>query len=765
MFVGIPSLFYSIAIALCMLAGSTSDPATSHQTHPPETETPPLVVSDHDRPYHRLQGVVFDKDSEEAVTGAHVMVARTRQGTSTNAEGYFELRLPAGQHTISVSAVGFETRQVRIQIPRDAASLLSVALDATFVEMDHIYVLGDYSFPVVDTTITREFISLAPAISHVGSLEIERQGAVTITDALKYIPGGLTETRGRKTKQFFSFRGQRYPYPDYAIDGVWQREFDETHYFFSALDIESIEVIRSSNALVKGLSGLSGLIDIRTHKPQRETISVSARYGQHNRHTTHVRYGNKIHDVSFNVSTSLFGTGGLPERRGKERIANVHGTMDWAISPRLHLCAGSTYIYGQRDFVQIVEPGSPNLLNVEESFDPIHTFLTFAKLQYTWNSRSLTELQTNMAYRDATFRRFNVAEQVASSHQEEDYEYGLHLLHRYSPIPPVTLRFGALYNHWLAPQGKRYYAGRRTNVHTWSGVVTGEYRAGDFIFDAGVRLIDGHIVEFGGFGIEGSAAGLQHVAPIRNQSAPTEWQSVLGATWLVSGPVSLHYNLAGGTIAPRRGSITMEGTRPENELRMQHDLGLVFRALGHTELSASVFYTQRRNALGLSGETLTTEHDVLMELYENQDRRSYGIEVSARRGLPLLHSFLSANATLMESQKHAGGSMVGDNELPNLIVNLGFLFNHAGFDANLFVHHTGPYKNNRFVNRDWISRHGDYALGDFYSVDITAGYTFGSNYAARVFAEIKNVLDEPFETVAAYPDPGRLLQAGFRVDL
>ena len=67
-----------------------------------------------------------------------------------------------------------------------------------------------------------------------------------------------------QVKQFFSVRGQEYPYPDYALNGIWQQEFEELPYFISASDIEKIEIVRSSAALLTGLSGIEGLISIRT---------------------------------------------------------------------------------------------------------------------------------------------------------------------------------------------------------------------------------------------------------------------------------------------------------------------------------------------------------------------------------------------------------------------------------------------------------------------------------------------------------------------
>ena len=60
---------------------------------------------------------------------------------------------------------------------------------------------------------------LEAATSVVGRKEIEDLHAYSVVDAMKYVPGAWTETRGRKVKSFYSVRGQRYPYPGYLIDG------------------------------------------------------------------------------------------------------------------------------------------------------------------------------------------------------------------------------------------------------------------------------------------------------------------------------------------------------------------------------------------------------------------------------------------------------------------------------------------------------------------------------------------------------------------
>jgi hypothetical protein len=712
---------------------------------------------------HSLAGYIYNLETNEPIVNAHIIVIDTPLGTSSGPDGFFELRLGAGEYRLKISSLGFSEKNMVFRIPGDNTEKLRIGLQPDYVQIENINIFGGFIIADRDSSINREPLSLLPAVTRLNAMDIQKQGAVTLTDAFKFVPGGWTETRGRKTKQFFSVRGQKYPYPDYSINGIWQKEFEETVYFLSALDIESIEIVRSSSALVKGLSGLTGIVDVKTKKPERETASLLAKYGEQNTYVTNLQYGNKINDISFNTSTVLFGTDGPAGLKGKERIANFHGNLDWKISRKLNLSTGSTYIHGLREFVNIIAPGASNILNVEEKFDPVRALLTYVKFNAMGDDGSLTEVQANVAYRNSDFSSFNIVNETTNSYQEKDYEYGFNVLHSRPLTHKNTLRIGGLYNHWVAPEGKRFYIGRRCNVHTWSGVVANEHRAGRFLFDAGFRLISGYIVEWGGFGIEGSAAGFQRVAPIENQTSPLEWQSVLGASYIMSNSQSFHYNFAGGTVAPRKGSLNGAGFTPENEVRFQHDLGFKFSSPNLSELTISTFIINRKNALELSGQTITTENDLVMELYENLDKRNYGVELSTKLNVPAVHSFLLANATLMKGENKISGSIVNDDKMPNIILNMGVLFDYSGFDANLYVNYIGPYKNNRFVNRLWTEEHGDFPLGDFVSVDITAGYTLSGKFSKRFFIEAKNIMDKKYLTVAGYPDPGRLLSTGVKV--
>lgn len=710
-----------------------------------------------------IEGIVRDFESGDPVYNANISVSQMHAGTSTDKEGYFKLMLPEGKFIIKLSYIGFAHKELSIQVPMAASEPLIIGLKPVKIEMDNVDVFGNSIYAGLDTSINKIPVSILPDVTQVRATDIEKQGSVTLTDAMKYTPGGWTETRGRKVKQFYSVRGQKYPYPDYSIDGVWQKEFEETAYFLSALDIESVEIVRSSNALVKGLSGLTGVVDIKTRKPDRESISFLTKYGNHNQYVANLQYGNKINKVSFNTATVFFGTDGLPGRGGKERIANFHGNMEIKINNRLNFSAAASYIQGSREFVRIIEPGIPSILNRKEKYDPLRTLISYARFDYTGNDGSQTELQTSLTFRDADYESFNIQQETTTTHSDKDREYGFNLLHSRMISPTNRLRIGFLYNDWEAPDGKRFYAGRRCHLYTYSGVVTSEQKIRRFLLDAGLRLIGGYIDEWGGFGIEGSASGLQSVAPIENQPAQVEWQAVLGGSYVLSDFSSIHYNFSGGTIAPREGSLKENGETPDYETRIQHDLGFRYRSQKQNEITISAFFTKRGNAINLSGKTITTDDNLIIELYENQDKRSFGAEIAARLNVQRLRSSVFANAMLMKGEINERGKNVDDDQLPNAILNAGILYEHSGIDINLFIHYTGPYTNNRFVNPLWVAEHGDYPLGDFVSANLTAGYSFPGRLSTRAFVEVNNILDEKYETVAGYPDAGRLFQAGVRI--
>ena len=712
-----------------------------------------------------FKGQIVNSKTNEYIRNANIVIEGTNIGTSSDREGNFEIRnLEPGSYQIIVSVVGYNKKKVAIQLPQKAEEAFQVKLDPAIKELGNVDVIGHQFLISKDTSIVREPLSVATAISRISAVEIEKQGAVTLIDAMQYIPGALIETRGRKVKQFFSVRGQKYPYPEYSIDGVWQREFEETGYFMSTLNIESIEIVRSSAALVKGLSGLSGIIDVKTIKPKGKTTTAGIKYGSLNTFSANAQHGNKVNNILYNVSASYFGTNGPENRNGKERIGNMNGQFEWQINNKLQLSANTMFIYGTREIVTPVEPADSKLIDRKEKYDPIQTVVSSVKLNYRGSDNSVTELQTNFAHRNPEYSIYTISKDSYNNYGEKDYEYSLNLLHSRSLSSNNTLRFGGLYSHWVAPEGKRFYYGKKADVHTFSAVVADEHKAGRFVFDGGLRLISDYIKEWGAFGIEGVGSKFAGVQPIQDETASLVWQSVFGTSYLLSQSASLHGHFAGGNIAARKGSLTADGNTPENEMRFQYDAGFKKVSAAGDELTLSLFYVDRKNAIAYSGQTISDDDGNLMELYENRDKHNLGVEVDARKMLPVLHLSVFGNFTLMKSERKVDGEMEKDTETPEIITNAGIMFDNNSFDMNLFANYTGAYENDRFVDKNWVKENGKFPLGDFLTLNLTTGYSFGKSKNTRIYIEAKNLTDVKYFTVAGYPDNGRMLFVGMKMN-
>lgn len=82
--------------------------------------------------YHTLSGFISDKWSGENLIGATVSLKGTGLGTTTNAFGFYSLRLPKGACQLLVSYLGFDTQELALSVKGDERkdwSLLPASLE------------------------------------------------------------------------------------------------------------------------------------------------------------------------------------------------------------------------------------------------------------------------------------------------------------------------------------------------------------------------------------------------------------------------------------------------------------------------------------------------------------------------------------------------------------------------------------------------------------------------------------------------------------
>jgi outer membrane receptor protein involved in Fe transport len=703
-----------------------------------------------------IEGIIYDAVTSAPLGNVNVSLLNTRRGGVSDPSGKFFIRgIDPGTYRIRVTRIGYETQEKSVEVQENAPTWMTLYLRPKAIVIDSVGIVGRRITRDILSVSSVESRGLETAQSQITRLEIRRQGAVSVIDAMKYVPGGLTETRGRKVKQFFSVRGQTYPYPDYAVNGIWINEFHEVPYFFTSSDIENIEVDRSSAALLTGLSGLAGVIKISTREYDSLETSLLLEAGSYGTYRGHLSHGGRFGNFSYATGLGYDRTSGPKGMHAAEGMLNASARVRWELSPSFTISANLFHLNGHQQLRLAVPPAAQRYINMVQSYEKIRTTIVNAKLSYRPVSWTSSELQ--LLYSGKTPVFLNEVNGVRTD--EGDFNWGLNFIQALSFSHSNIMRFGGLYNHWLAPNGKRFYTGRRCDTETLSFVVTDEQELGPVTLDAGFRWSRTYMNEYGAFNIEGSGGKFTNVDPIIDEWQSPVIQGSLGMVYDLSTSMSLHLNAAIGQVKPREGSLDTAMNIPANEFRIKLDLGWMKRWERGGHLVLTSFLVKQDNALEYSGTTL--EHPVTgstMELYLNRDQDQFGLEMDARtfRMLNLFSAFY--NLTWMSSGIYEDGDRIRNREHPAWISNAGIYLERAGFDLNLFGKYVSAFENDRFAD----PAEGPQPLGDFFSMDMTGGYTIKRGISTRIYFNITNLTNCKYSTVVGYPDFGRRFRAGVR---
>ncbi len=130
-------------------------------------------------------------------------------------------------------------------------------------EIEHVIVIGQEA----EKGITRAFktpellIDVPQSLSVISAERIKEQGFRGIGDLLQYTPG-VSVGQGEGQRDQITIRGQNTQ-ADFFIDGLR----DDAEYFRPFYNLERVEVLRGSNALIFGRGGAGGVVNRVTKTP------------------------------------------------------------------------------------------------------------------------------------------------------------------------------------------------------------------------------------------------------------------------------------------------------------------------------------------------------------------------------------------------------------------------------------------------------------------------------------------------------------------
>lgn len=223
----------------------------------------------------KLYGTVREAAGQKSpLIGVNVWVQavapQASLGTTTDAQGRYELLLPQGQYVIRFSYVGFESQSLQGEISQNTT--IDVALRHSADELSAVVVTaGRFEQRTEEVTVSMEVVR--PSALH-------RNAITRFDDALDRVPGvqmvnGQLNIRG--TSGFSYGAGSRV---QVLVDDMPLLAGDAGDAKWSFIPIENIsqiEVVKGAASALYGSAALGGIINLRTAYPT-ETPRTEAQF-------------------------------------------------------------------------------------------------------------------------------------------------------------------------------------------------------------------------------------------------------------------------------------------------------------------------------------------------------------------------------------------------------------------------------------------------------------------------------------------------------
>lgn len=224
---------------------------------------------------NRIAGHVIEKNSEENIPFAAILIVGTDLGTTSNEDGQFLFKnLKAGKYTLRVSSIGYVTQEKEVVVSDNATSLIHFKMEADNFVTDEVVVSANRN-----EVSRRE----APVVVNVLSQKLfETVNSPDLAKSLNYQSGVRVENNCQNcTFPQVRINGLEGPYSQIlinsrpvmsALSGVYGLEQIPVNM------IERIEVVRGGGSALFGANAVAGTINIITKDPISNSFQFNTNF-------------------------------------------------------------------------------------------------------------------------------------------------------------------------------------------------------------------------------------------------------------------------------------------------------------------------------------------------------------------------------------------------------------------------------------------------------------------------------------------------------
>ncbi len=223
-----------------------------------------------------ITGTVTDGQSGEALPGVNILVKGTSTGTSTDAQGAYELTVESLQDTLVVSFIGYQTQDVPIK----GRTEISIEMQSQTITGEEMVVVG-YG------TQNEENITGAQSSINFENQELETQPVTDVGQALSGKVAGvqIIQSSGQPgSSSTIQIRGvnsiSAESSPLIVVDGNPLPNYNLN--MVNPTDVESIQILKdAASTAIYGSRAANGVVLITTKSgnPGKTQISLNYSYG------------------------------------------------------------------------------------------------------------------------------------------------------------------------------------------------------------------------------------------------------------------------------------------------------------------------------------------------------------------------------------------------------------------------------------------------------------------------------------------------------
>ncbi len=222
-----------------------------------------------------ISGIVNDKDFQEPLPFANVMIEGTTEGITTDFDGIYRLEVAPGTYTLIFSFVGYETVKVAdIEVKSSEVSEVNLSLGTLAQQIDEVIVTVE-SLRNTEQSVLAIQKKSANLLDGISAQNFKKIGASNLANAIKNVPG--VSVQGGK---YIYVRGLGDRYTKSILNGVDIPGLDPDRNtiqmdIFPTGVIDNVIVLKSASAeLPADFTG--GIVDIVTKNiPSQKTLSFS----------------------------------------------------------------------------------------------------------------------------------------------------------------------------------------------------------------------------------------------------------------------------------------------------------------------------------------------------------------------------------------------------------------------------------------------------------------------------------------------------------